>query len=605
MGLTFYHVHSKTSFCPQQVISDRAFEKLGSLTYLKIANNRLPSITSLTLSGLEQLQFFEAEYNRIKSVAANAFTHSPSMIIVHLYNNEIASVHADAFSGADASVLTLHDNKLTTLPAGVFDSLQTLSHVALYNNPWRCDCNISWVYNWTKKQDSNFAVEKENLTLCSEPSARQGTPLLQYLADSHTACLAELNPGGQPDNTTDYKPGTTGGQPNNQDSDMGTKETTVIAIIVASLALAIILLVLVAIGLYCRHKKYAFWAPPKTDKTDGKIRKDDLKFKARHEIGSFYQDPQTGKVSAMWETESVQSFRHMPDPEDPETDSVKNRYVYENAAMDMSMDDPVVVVDSNATKVQHMPPPLINGHAGSDERCNSLESIPNEVNAASVSTHGYDDVDAAAVSLATTAPRDDLDRPGDDSYEMGNLNVAADGAAVPAAAAAVDAAAERLSEPGTPTAHSISSISDVEEEEQREEPQKAAESHLDPAHIHPHVPQFDPGHLDLHVHPGNMDPHGDPDHLDPEPSDSKLDEGGVHGGLARNISAQISGEYEHLNQDPPTPTSPHDYEALQPELPRASSSPDTHHVKSASNTEAHGGTAAAFVNEAYDISDEQ
>ena len=78
------------------------------------------------------------------------------------YNN-LSYMHEDTFDHFDREleVVTLNDNKLTSLSDDLFGSRKNLREVYLANNPWRCDCHIQWM----KSLDSNFSIVIDNENL--------------------------------------------------------------------------------------------------------------------------------------------------------------------------------------------------------------------------------------------------------------------------------------------------------------------------------------------------------------------------------------------------------------------------------------------------------
>ncbi len=570
-----------TSLWFLQEIADGTFDNLGNLAFLRMPKNKLETIASSTLVGLSGLQFFEAEQNAITSIASRAFSYSPTMQIVHLYNNNISYIDPQAFAGADISVLTLHDNNLTTLPEGVFDSLQSLNLLDLSNNPWQCDCDITWLNAWIAEQKDTFVLDSSDKTTCTT-----GARLETYVAQNYQMCLPPTTVTTTEAAST-LSTGPAGGPLDKGDDEDNSvlSKSAVTGIIVACILVALLILVLVAIAMYCRHKKYAFWAPAKVDHPDGKVdMRKDLKFKARHEVGSFYQDPETGKVSAMWETDSIQSFRYTNDPETGDTDSMKNRYVYENPALDVSdirENNPVVVVDSNGTQVQDMPAAYVNvnGHVAAEHLPEAEKSEPSKPRHAATAAHGYEPAEPQDTGYSPpTVAQADTQAPRSDEYQMNDLHHQ-------------DETGSFHSD--TPRAHSISSISDVDE---------AGAAY----------------NLEDEVYR-------------PDDTESGL-----------KVLASPSEDYEHLHTEPDTPSSTHDYTELRPEepgLPPESNTPsskDDEHLKEPDSlaiqqdfatgknteaaapdhtanqvesfptgvsTEAHGGTAA-YSNAAFDASDD-
>ena len=167
------------------MVADGVFENLSNLMFLKLASNRIQTITLSTFGGLNGLASLEVKNNKITNIAANALSN---ISILHLYNNEISILDPQVFAGADATVVTLHENKLTSIPQGVFDSLTNLNHLDLSNNPWECDCSITWLKVWLVNKLANFVLDNACTTSSESPQNVQGMILQLYLTLRYNDC---------------------------------------------------------------------------------------------------------------------------------------------------------------------------------------------------------------------------------------------------------------------------------------------------------------------------------------------------------------------------------------------------------------------------------
>ncbi|XP_078082988.1 platelet glycoprotein Ib beta chain isoform X2 [Mustelus asterias] len=84
---------------------------------------------------------------------------------------------------AAITVIKLNNNRLSSIPNGLFDNLQNLRSVTLENNPWVCDCNILYLRSWLLKQE--VRTQYKNLR-CSSPAELQGR-LILYLTENEVA----------------------------------------------------------------------------------------------------------------------------------------------------------------------------------------------------------------------------------------------------------------------------------------------------------------------------------------------------------------------------------------------------------------------------------
>ncbi|KAI4884304.1 hypothetical protein NFI96_025724 [Prochilodus magdalenae] len=79
----------------------------------------------------------------------------------------------------DTTDLRLHNNLLTTLPAGLLDTLQSLRRVTLHGNQWTCDCAVLYLRGWLLKQTNNALIRNVS---CTSPPSLEGR-LVAYLVE--------------------------------------------------------------------------------------------------------------------------------------------------------------------------------------------------------------------------------------------------------------------------------------------------------------------------------------------------------------------------------------------------------------------------------------
>ena len=82
--------------------------------------------------------------------------------------------------------LRLQNNKLRTLPEGIFDSLPNLYRVYLNDNPWHCDCNLISFSNWMKADIKK--IRSLSPETCESPDSLKGQHL-KSLTEDQLICL--------------------------------------------------------------------------------------------------------------------------------------------------------------------------------------------------------------------------------------------------------------------------------------------------------------------------------------------------------------------------------------------------------------------------------
>ncbi|NWI51621.1 GPIX protein, partial [Calyptomena viridis] len=73
----------------------------------------------------------------------------------------------------DTRVLYLHNNSLSSVPAGALDVLLSLQHVEMSGNPWHCDCHILYLTLWLQ----DFSAASLANIRCASPAPVRRKPL--------------------------------------------------------------------------------------------------------------------------------------------------------------------------------------------------------------------------------------------------------------------------------------------------------------------------------------------------------------------------------------------------------------------------------------------
>lgn len=124
-------------------------------------------LTSRSLRGARALTRLHLDHNRLTSLDADALLGLTSLRLLTLEGNELTSLPPGGLATLDlvggrgfrarspfrASTLrhlSLAENALTTLPPTLLLNAPLLETLALYGNPWACDCeSAAWIGHWT------------------------------------------------------------------------------------------------------------------------------------------------------------------------------------------------------------------------------------------------------------------------------------------------------------------------------------------------------------------------------------------------------------------------------------------------------------------------
>ena len=119
------------------------FYNLQSLNSLCLSHNFLTSIPKRPLRNLPGLKVLDLNGNMINRIRRSDLQEFTSIEVLDLSDNMITSISPRTFNGL-TSITSLHlaSNQLRNLPT--FGNME-VEHVSLADNPWHCDCAISWI----------------------------------------------------------------------------------------------------------------------------------------------------------------------------------------------------------------------------------------------------------------------------------------------------------------------------------------------------------------------------------------------------------------------------------------------------------------------------
>ncbi|KAL2097733.1 hypothetical protein ACEWY4_006940 [Coilia grayii] len=156
---------------------------LSLLTDLVLSKNSLSYLPSNLFENITSLERLDLSENQLLSLPITLFSGLSKIISIHLHKNNLTSLEADLFQDQEAiERLTLSDNQLNNLPQGFFDPfLETRNVMSLRGNPWHCDCNFTYLYEWL--EFGSFLVEDVSQTYCKGPATLRGQSLMSVERD--------------------------------------------------------------------------------------------------------------------------------------------------------------------------------------------------------------------------------------------------------------------------------------------------------------------------------------------------------------------------------------------------------------------------------------
>ncbi|XP_033117915.1 leucine-rich repeat-containing protein 15-like isoform X1 [Anneissia japonica] len=135
------------------------FADLRSLTTLMLQNLNLMNISEGVFTNSPNLEWISLGNNNIQSLPSTLFSKQTGLNQLELYNNLIKDI-PDAFLETSKSSITdlfLHDNLIETINSSLgLQYLTNLTHLSVYRNPFKCNCDLVWFINWTQNNKKRF-----------------------------------------------------------------------------------------------------------------------------------------------------------------------------------------------------------------------------------------------------------------------------------------------------------------------------------------------------------------------------------------------------------------------------------------------------------------
>ncbi|XP_075617333.1 carboxypeptidase N subunit 2 [Balearica regulorum gibbericeps] len=153
------------------------FTSIPRLLHLSLARNQLEMLPQGLFANLSALQTLALSHNAMAHLPAGVFQGLTGLAMLQLSYNTLSSLPPGLLAGLPVlTTLALDHNRLARLPPGLFDANEELAHVGLGDNPWACDCHLTYLLGWLQ----DFAEPLTHAQAsCASPAALQGRSLLE------------------------------------------------------------------------------------------------------------------------------------------------------------------------------------------------------------------------------------------------------------------------------------------------------------------------------------------------------------------------------------------------------------------------------------------
>ncbi|XP_076805622.1 vasorin-like [Clavelina lepadiformis] len=147
-----------------------------NLEHLELSRNRLNQLPSTFFGGLSNMRVLDISSNQIHRVP-QIISNMTSLQTLNLSHNPITTLDGNFLTNLRRmKTLDLGSLQLSTLSEGFIPRGVYLNFLDLTNNPWNCDCAISWLTNFMRRVRGAF--RNVNQAKCSQPPELTGRPLI-------------------------------------------------------------------------------------------------------------------------------------------------------------------------------------------------------------------------------------------------------------------------------------------------------------------------------------------------------------------------------------------------------------------------------------------
>ncbi|ETN76732.1 leucine Rich repeat-containing domain protein [Necator americanus] len=168
------------------------FEPMERLRILDMSNalGRRPADSKADLisvlfevrkKGFVELAELKMSNNEIQTLHKDSFCKVIGLRRLDLSNNNISAFEVAPNCLRSLEALDLSRNQFTSIPASLWDSLESLSTLDISGNPLHCDCALQPFSNIARQEKYSFL--NQGKTICASPPNRAGQNLFELKED--------------------------------------------------------------------------------------------------------------------------------------------------------------------------------------------------------------------------------------------------------------------------------------------------------------------------------------------------------------------------------------------------------------------------------------
>jgi slit 2 len=139
-----------------------------------LSHNAIAAIPRKAFKGASSLRSLQLDHNQITCLDEQAVKGLTELEVLYVFffvfrNKFMVVIIVMLIKFFFLSLSTLNNNNLTTLPRDVFNGMLRLRALRLSDNPFSCDCHLSWLSKYLRS-----APRLASYTKCHSPSQLKG-----------------------------------------------------------------------------------------------------------------------------------------------------------------------------------------------------------------------------------------------------------------------------------------------------------------------------------------------------------------------------------------------------------------------------------------------
>lgn len=185
-------------------VPTKSLSVLKKLVYLDLSDNHFEHVRTQAFKGLDSVEELRLDNSHaLETIEQHAFDGMSSLRKVSCsFNPNLETIHAHAFQPVKAAQgvyegqleeVHLRQNALTTMDQNLLPWMR-IRYVDLRENPWNCDCHISWMRKmlWVKLTEGTLAMR------CNAPPSLHDQPIqnvdiIEFICDeAHHDALTSI-----------------------------------------------------------------------------------------------------------------------------------------------------------------------------------------------------------------------------------------------------------------------------------------------------------------------------------------------------------------------------------------------------------------------------